>query len=75
MENNIISIEQHKNYRKPTLWLPDRPACQVYDCKRMFREMRKQRSRQSIRETSTKGITREQLREMLRQHPKYKDLM
>jgi hypothetical protein len=42
MENNVVSIKQHKKYRRPTLWLPDRPECQVYDCKRLFREMRKE---------------------------------
>lgn len=30
MENKIISIEQHRDYGKPKIWLPDRPECQLF---------------------------------------------
>jgi hypothetical protein len=34
---------RHPRYSKARLFLPDKPPCQVYDCKKMFREMRKER--------------------------------
>jgi hypothetical protein len=59
MENNVISIEQHKNYRKPTLWQPDRPECQVYDF-----SITKQRKRRQHQPQQRKMTVEEQVNDL-----------
>lgn len=58
MENKVIDITAHKKYRRPTLWLPDSPDCQVYDCKKMFRKMRRERGRDFFRERLRRQLQR-----------------
>lgn len=43
MENRVISMISHPKYSKARLFLRDKPQCQVYDCRKMFRKIRKER--------------------------------
>ena len=43
MTGKVIDMTRRKDFRKQRLFVPDRPKCEIYDCKKMFRDMRKER--------------------------------